>query len=151
MKEHVKQHYNMRVTLSLNDPESPTEQRKCIKEWMQVVHMIDNTFLVYKFKGRDEDKPIASLDQLPMEEDDLDPWFVDHRVYQNIFFSQFGRQEPQPMGIFVANCSSRIVLVEITFNLTQSRQNEWCLYGGLGTTMWICTIYMSLEVNWSNS
>ena len=41
MREHIKRHYNMRVTLTLEDPENPVERRTCIKEWMQVVHMID--------------------------------------------------------------------------------------------------------------
>ena len=52
MREHTKRHYNMRVTLTLKDPEDSAEQRRCIKEWMQVVYMIDNTFLIYKFEGR---------------------------------------------------------------------------------------------------
>ena len=75
----------MRVTLTLKDPEDLAERRRCIKEWMQVVYMIDNTFLIYKFEGRDEDKLLAFPNQLPQEESELEPWFVDRRVYQNRF------------------------------------------------------------------
>ena len=85
MREHVKRHYNMRVTLTLEDPENPVERRTRIKEWIQVVHMIDNTFLVYKFDGDDDDDPISLPDHLPQEEKDLEPWFVDRRVYLNKF------------------------------------------------------------------
>ena len=62
MKEHVKRHYNMRVTLTLTDTEDSVERCTFIKEWMQVVHMVDNTFLVYKFDGDDDDDPISSPD-----------------------------------------------------------------------------------------
>ena len=40
---------------------------------MQVVHTIDNTFLVYKFEGDNEDDLISLSDQL----EDLGQWFVD--------------------------------------------------------------------------
>ena len=85
LKEHVKKHYNMRVTLTLNDPVDKEERRTRIKEWIQVIHMIDNTFLVYKLNGEDDDDPIASPDQLPQEDSDLEPWFVDRRVHRNKF------------------------------------------------------------------
>ena len=85
MREHVKRHYNMCVTLTLEDSVNPVERRTRIKEWMQVVHMIDNTFLVYKFDGNDDDDPISSPDHLPQEENDFKPWFVDRRVYLNKF------------------------------------------------------------------
>ena len=49
---------------------------------MQVVHMIDNTFLVYTFNSEDDDDSISSPDQLPHEESDLESWFVDRRVYK---------------------------------------------------------------------
>ena len=85
MREHIKRHYNMRVTLTLRDPDDSVERRQSIKEWMQVVHMIDNTFLIYKFESTDDDEPLASPDQLPQEFDDLSQWFVDCRVYRNKF------------------------------------------------------------------
>ena len=52
----------MRVTLTLTDTEDSVERCTFIKEWMQVVHMVDNTFLVYKFDGDDDDDPISSPD-----------------------------------------------------------------------------------------
>ena len=58
-REHVKWHYNMRVMLTLADPENHVERRLRIKKWMQVVHMIDNTFIVYKFDSEDDDDPIS--------------------------------------------------------------------------------------------
>ena len=72
MKEHVKRHYNIRVSLTLTDTEDSVERRTRIKEWMQVVHMIDNTFLVYKFNSDDDDDPISLPHQLPHEESDLE-------------------------------------------------------------------------------
>ena len=81
----MKRHYNMRVTLTLNNPDDNVERRTRLKEWMQVIHMIDNTFLVYKFNGNDDDDPISLPDQLPHEDSDLEPWFLDRRVHRNKF------------------------------------------------------------------
>ena len=44
MKEQIKRHYNMRVMLTLKNPEDSEERRQCIKEWTQVLYMIDNNF-----------------------------------------------------------------------------------------------------------
>ena len=85
LKEHLKRHYNMRVTITLNDPDDNVERRTRLKEWMQVIHMIDNTFLVYKFNGNDDDDPMSLPDQLPHEDSDLELWFVDRRVHRNKF------------------------------------------------------------------
>ena len=81
----VKRHYNIRVTLMLKNSESYQEQQEKIREWIQVLHLINNTVLIYKFNSGDEDDPLSSPDHLPQSYKDLTDWFVDGRVVQEKF------------------------------------------------------------------
>ena len=75
----------MRVTLTLKNSECSQERQEKIHEWLQVLHLIDNTVLICKFNSEDEDDPLSSPDHLPQSYEEMAEWFVDGRVVQGKF------------------------------------------------------------------